>query len=86
MAFATTKMSSKGQVVIPGEVRRKLKLKEGVRFVVLGDRDTVVLKRVAPPSVEDIRELLDDAASQAKQAGLSKADLKRAIAAVRKNK
>ena len=86
MAIATTKMSSKGQVVIPGELRKRFNIKEGAKFVVLGDRDTIVLKRVAPPSVEDIRELLDDAAEQAKRAGLSKSDVKRAIAAVRKGR
>jgi len=42
--LATTRMSSKGQVVIPEEVRDRLGLHEGSRFVVLGDRDTVILK------------------------------------------
>jgi len=86
MAVSTTKMSSKGQVVIPDEIRRRLKLKEGAHFVVLGDGDTVVLKRVAPPAVEDIRELLADAEKQAKQAGLTKTDVRKAIAEVRKRK
>ncbi|NDG28306.1 MAG: AbrB family transcriptional regulator, partial [Proteobacteria bacterium] len=31
MALATTKMLSRGQVVIPEEIRLKLKLKEGSR-------------------------------------------------------
>jgi AbrB family looped-hinge helix DNA binding protein len=86
MAISTTKMSSKGQVVIPDEIRKRLKLKEGAHFVVLGDGDTVVLKRVAPPAVEDIRELLADAEKQAKQAGLKKADVRKAISEVRKRK
>lgn len=86
MTFSTTKMSSKGQVIIPGELRKRLNLKEGARFVVLGDRDTIVLKRVAPPSFDDIKDLLDDAADQAKRAKLTKGDLKKAITAVRKGK
>ena len=86
MAVSTTKMSSKGQVVIPDEIRRRLKLKEGAHFVVLGDGDTVVLKRLAPPAVEDIRELLADAEAQAKQAGLTKGNIRKAIAEVRKRK
>ena len=86
MAVSTTKMSSKGQVVIPGDIRRKLKLKEGAHFVVLGDADTVVLKLVAPPDPQDIQALLDDARRQAKEVGLTKADVKKAIRDYRRSK
>jgi AbrB family looped-hinge helix DNA binding protein len=86
MAISTTKMSSKGQVVIPGDLRKKLNLKEGAHFVVLGEKDTIVLKRVAQPSTSDIRELLDYAAAKAKKAGLTKADVARAIKAARKSR
>jgi AbrB family looped-hinge helix DNA binding protein len=34
---ATTKMSSKGQVVIPEQVRKSMNLQPGTRFVVLGE-------------------------------------------------
>jgi len=86
MAVSTTRMSSKGQVVIPDEIRRRMKLKEGAHFVVLGEGDTVVLKRVAPPSAGDIRVLLADAEKQAKQAGLTKADVRKAISDIRKRR
>jgi AbrB family looped-hinge helix DNA binding protein len=86
MAISTTKMSSKGQVVIPDEIRKRLKLREGAHFVVLGEGDTVVLKRVAPPAVDDIRDLLADAEKQAKQTGLTKADVSKAISHVRKRR
>ena len=51
---ATTKLSSKGQVVIPEEIRRRLGLKTGSQFVVVGNKDTVVLKAIAPPSIGGI--------------------------------
>ena len=86
MSVSTTKMSSKGQVVIPDEIRRRLRLKEGAHFVVLGDGDTVVLKRVAPPSTEDIQDLLKDARLQAKNAGLTKTELRKMISEVRKGR
>jgi AbrB family looped-hinge helix DNA binding protein len=86
MPVSSTKMSSKGQVVIPGDIRKRLKLKEGAHFVVLGDGDTVVLKLVAPPAKEDIQALLDDATRQAKQAGLTKADVRKAIKDYRKRR
>jgi len=42
--LATTKMSSKGQVVIPEEIRKRFGLKSGSQFVVVGEKDTVILK------------------------------------------
>ena len=43
--LATTKMSSKGQVVIPEDIRKRLKLKAGSQFVVVGEDDVVILKQ-----------------------------------------
>ncbi len=79
-------MSSKGQIVIPGNIRKRLKLKEGAHFVVLGDADTVVLKLVAPPNPQDIQALLLDAQRQAKQAGLKQSDVRKAIRDYRRGK
>ena len=41
---STTKMSSKGQVVIPENIRKQLNLKAGAQFVVVGEKDVVILK------------------------------------------
>ncbi|MBI2403439.1 MAG: AbrB/MazE/SpoVT family DNA-binding domain-containing protein, partial [Gemmatimonadetes bacterium] len=45
-SVATTRLSSKGQVVIPEEIRRRLGLVTGVQFAVVGEGDVVVLKAV----------------------------------------
>ena len=39
----TTKISSKGQIVIPKEVREKLKIKPGAFFHVLLEKNNIVL-------------------------------------------
>lgn len=49
MAVATTKLSSKGQVVIPESIRKQLHLKEGDQFVVVGEGDAVIFKTISPP-------------------------------------
>jgi AbrB family looped-hinge helix DNA binding protein len=85
-AYATTKMSSKGQVVIPEDIRDNLHLKEGDQFVVIGRGDTVILKSITPPSMDQFDELLAEARAQAKKAGLKKSDVKAAIAKVRREK
>ena len=43
-ALATTRMSSKGQIVIPENIRKQLNLKEGTQFVVVGENDVVMLR------------------------------------------
>ncbi len=83
--YATTKLSSKGQVVIPEEVRNDLGLNEGDQFVVIGQGDAVILKVIiTPPRFEEFQELLSQARAEAKKAGVKKADLKSAIARVRR--
>jgi len=84
IGVATTKLSSKGQVVIPEEVRNSLGLKTGDQFVVIGKGDAVIIKRISEPLFDQFEDLLVEAQKQAKKAGLTKADIKSAIEKVRK--
>jgi AbrB family looped-hinge helix DNA binding protein len=82
-SYATTRLSSKGQVVIPEEIRNDLGLSEGDQFVVIGEGDAVILKAITPPKIEEFNKLLGQARSAAKRARIKRADLKSAIAKVR---
>ena len=86
MSVATTKMSSKGQVVIPEEIRDSLGLKEGVQFVVVGRGDTVILKAIEPPPLGQFNQLMSDARKAARAGGLKKSDVAAAIRRVRNRK
>ena len=83
-SFSTTKMSSKGQIVIPEIIRKRLGLKAGVQFVVVGGADVVILKVIKPPSMNEFDSLIKKARLQAKQAGLKRKDVDDAIKQVRK--
>ena len=83
---ATTKLSSKGQVVIPESIRKKLHLKTGAQFVVVADKDVVILKNISPPTLNEFDVLIAKARKSAKKIGLKKADIKNAIAKVRSKK
>jgi AbrB family looped-hinge helix DNA binding protein len=83
---ATTKLSSKGQVVIPEEVRNRLGLKPGAQFVVLGDKDVVILKVIQPPNMSEFGEIVGQARRAAKRAGMKKVDVARAVRKVRKTR
>jgi len=84
--LATTRMSSRGQVVIPEGVRRRLKLKRGCQFVVLGKDDVVILKAIWPPSMEEFDALIANARRQARASGLRRSDIAAAIDRVRGRK
>ncbi len=81
--IATTKLSSKGQIVIPESIRKELQLKTGTQFVVIGDKDVVILKNISPPSIEEFDGLIARARKSAKQVGLKKTDITKAITKVR---
>jgi AbrB family looped-hinge helix DNA binding protein len=79
----TTRMSSKGQVVIPEAVRNRLGLKTGAQFVVMGDRDVVILKTIAAPARNEFSAIAAKARRQAREAGLQVSNIARAVRKVR---
>ncbi len=84
--LATTKMSSKGQVVIPEVIRKTLGLENGCQFLVLGEKDAVILKTISAPSKKEFGSLIAKARKEAKKAGLKPKDISNAIAKVRGRK
>lgn len=84
--LATTKMSSKGQIVIPENIRKQLGLKPGTQFVVVGQKDVVILKTITKPSITEFDQLISEARKQAKKAGMKKTDISSAIQKIRKKK
>jgi AbrB family looped-hinge helix DNA binding protein len=82
-SVSTTKMSSKGQIVIPEVIRNRLGLKTGSQFIVLGDRDVVILKSIIPPSMDEFDDLVLKARKQAQNVHLIRSDIESAIRKVR---
>jgi AbrB family looped-hinge helix DNA binding protein len=82
----TTKMSSKGQVVIPESVRKRLGLKAGAEFVVIGSGDVVILKAIMPPAMAEFSELIAEARQSARRARLKRSDVKAAVASARRRR
>lgn len=74
-----TKLSSKGQIVLPQDIREELNAKEGTVFAVFGSRDTVVLKKIEKPSKESLLKELKTMAIEGKKRlekkGLKESDI-----------
>lgn len=85
-SIEVTTMTSRGQVVIPQTVRQALELGSGTKFVVVGEGDTVILKKIGGPSVEELKALLVQSRGLARKKQLKKSDLKDAVARERKGR
>ncbi len=83
---ATTTLSSKGQVVIPEEIRSKLGLKPGVQFVVIADRDVVIFKVLEPPALSEFNTLVNRARKAGKKVGLKSIDVDKAVSRARQSR
>ncbi len=67
MEVETTKMSSKGQIVIPQDLREELDIEEGTLFAIMGTKDTIILKKLETPSKESLIKDLEDMAKQGRK-------------------
>ncbi len=81
--LAITKMSSKGRVVIPEGIRKNLGLETGSQFIVVSDKDVVILKAITPSLVKDLDGLIADARRRATKAAVKRSVVANAIAKVR---
>ncbi len=73
--IGTAKLSSKGQIVIPEEVRKELGLEPGAQFVVMGEGDVVILKKIEAPDRQEFLALARKVRSS---------DIKKAVRASRR--
>ncbi|MCX8177151.1 MAG: AbrB/MazE/SpoVT family DNA-binding domain-containing protein [Candidatus Bathyarchaeota archaeon] len=69
---STTKVSSKGQVVIPANVRKAASLKKGEKILAIAIGDMVVLKKIVDKPFEDA---MKPVWSKVRQLGLSEEDI-----------
>jgi AbrB family looped-hinge helix DNA binding protein len=83
--IATTKLSSKGQIVIPEDVRKELGLEPGAQFVVMGEGDVVILKKIEAPDRREFLALAKKVRGQARRAGMKRTDIKKAVRATRRS-
>ena len=78
-----TTMSSKGQVVIPTDIRKELGLLTGVKLMVLTDGSNLLLKPIQTPKLQTFHALVRRSRHYAKEAGLTKSALAKAFRNVR---
>jgi len=81
---AITSLSTKGQVVIPEEIRKLIGLKEGAKMMVFTDGANVMLKPIETPSMEAFEKMAKASRQLAKKVGLKNSGVEEAIQKVRR--
>ena len=74
-AVEITSISSKGQLVIPLEIRTKLKIAIGTKLFVMTDGENILLKPVEEPRITTFNKLVLQSRKIAKEKGIKKSDL-----------
>jgi len=84
MVTAVTKVSAKGQIVIPKDLRERLNLKEGDTLLVYSTDSMLVIRKVVKQ--ETILSIIaEPVRKKIKQLGITKNDISKAIEQARRS-
>ena len=73
-------MSSKGQFVVPKELREEMGLEKQDKFVVVHDKDSILLKRISKAEANKaMLNLMDRVSDKFRKAGITRADVEKEI-------
>ena len=90
MPVETIKMSSRGQIVIPQEIREELNASEGTIFSVVSSKDAIILKKISIPSKEDLIKEIGvialEGRKRAEKLGIKESDVPELVQRIRKSK
>lgn len=78
-----TSLSSKGQVVIPDKIRKILGLSVGSKMMVITDGSNLLFKPLEEPKLVSFNKLIRESRKFARESGLKKEDVNKAIKEVR---
>lgn len=83
MNIKVTSVSSKGQIVIPSEIREKLGLASGTNMLVLTDGSNLLLKPINAPDMKSFDKLVKDSRALASKKKLTRRAVQSIIKKVR---
>lgn len=75
-----SRLTSKGQVTVPKNIRKRLGLQEGDRVAFVEENDKIILKKA---SVYTFDQLADEIASETEKLGVTEADVLQELERVR---
>ena len=79
MEIEITKMSSRGQIVIPKNTRKEVNAEEGTVFAITAEKDTIILKKIETPSkeklIQELRTIAKEGKKRLEKKGLKESDI-----------
>ncbi len=78
-----TAVSSKGQVVLPKEIRDSMQIEPGTKLMVISDGVSIILKPIPKPDISEFQALMEAASGWAAEVGMTEDDITAAIKKVR---
>jgi len=84
MEASIIKVSSKGQIVIPAQWRKRMNVKEGEELLAIGEGDVLLIKKLEKSVIKkEFEDTVAPIRKKIKKLGIEKDDLKKAIKKVR---
>ena len=79
-------LSTKGQLVLPNDLRKNLSLEPGDKIIAYWSNDSIVLKKLELPSENDFEKRIEETVKYAKENGIKGLDISSTIKVYRSEK
>jgi antitoxin PrlF len=81
-----TSLSTRGQVVIPNDIREKIKLEPGTKMIIIQEGDNILLKPIKASKMSQFDKIIAIGDKARKELNLKESDVDQAIKNVRKKR
>ena len=81
-----TSLSTRGQVVIPNDIREKMKLEPGTKMIIIQEGDNILLKPIKTPRMSQFDKIIAIGDKVRNELNLKDSDVDKAIKNVRKKR
>ena len=86
MDVVFTKLSSKGQIVIPTKIRESMHLEKGAPFAVIQEKDMIIFKKIKMPEKKDFNDFFKKRFREGEKSPLKPEDVQEIVHEKRKRK
>ena len=81
-----TSLSTRGQVVIPNDIRENMNLEPGTKMIIIQEGDNILLKPIKAPKMSQFEKIIALGDKAKIELNLKESDVDKAIKNVRKRK